>query len=186
MYANAKSNKKKSPGLTLTWHLNSQLQYAKTSTPFCLFQGLWNRFSCKKWPEISWKWAQTTVGQRRQRILRVCVWICVCRSNQPAIQRTTYSSNQRTIDPSNQRSIEPTIHRTNDPSNQRSIEPANQRSIEPTIHRTFQPTIQRTIQPTNLRSTEPTIHRTSEPSNQRSIELSTHPSNQRSIDPITQ
>jgi len=46
------------------------------------------------------------------------------------------STNQRTIEPSNQQ--------TNKPTNQRTIEPSNQQTNEPTNQRTNEPTNQRT------------------------------------------
>ena len=63
MYANAKSNKKKSQGLTLTWHLNRQLQYAKALlsvfskafTTDISHKAVNKTESCKKWREIDWK-----------------------------------------------------------------------------------------------------------------------------------
>ena len=75
-------------------------------------------------------------------------------------QRSIEPSNQQTTDPSNQRSIEPTIFRTSEPLNHQSIEPSIHRSIDPSIHRSIEPSIHRTNDPSNLRSIEPTIHRT--------------------------
>ena len=94
-------------------------------------------------------------------------------------QRSIEPSNQQTTDPSNQRSIEPTIFRTSEPLNHQSIEPSIHRSIDPSNHRSIEPTIHRTYDPSNLRSieprtTEPPIHRTIEPTIHQTSDPSNH------------
>ena len=92
-----------------------------------------------------------TCGQRIQ--------IALSKSPENNQHQTSDSSNHRTMDPSNQLSIESAIHW--------SIKPSNQQTTDPKIHRTKDPSNQRSIEPMIHQTSEPAIHRTTEPLNQR-------------------
>ena len=120
---------------------------------------------------------------------QVCVQragsLCECfpETNQPSVQPSEEPSIEPSVQPSEEPSIAPSVQPSEEPSIAPSVQPSEEPSVAPSVQPSEEPSIEPSVQPSEEPSIEPSVQPSEEPSTEPSVQPSEEPSIAPSVQP---